>query len=129
MFSLTVVHDAGGYAQEIGAEHKKLKISEWEIWSTDMRKDGYREVVAASLPKNYFSFCCGTSISAPSRRYTWGLYNGEKRKIKGRKKLTSRKKIGTKIFLTRMLSLYNVSTMASWLLSRYQPKTNNKLKL
>lgn len=51
MFLLTVVHDPGDYVQEIGADYKKLQISEREIGSASMRKNGYRDVVAASLQK------------------------------------------------------------------------------
>lgn len=51
MFSLTVVRDLGDYVQDIGAGYKKLQISELEIWSASMRKNGYRDVIAASLQK------------------------------------------------------------------------------
>lgn len=102
---------------------------------------------ASSCRKFLHTSCCGLAfwflvvfliffietgrsiISASWSRYAWGLYCEKKGKIKGRKKLRRKKKIETKIFLVGMLSLYSVSTMVSWLLSRYQPNTNGKLKL
>lgn len=51
MFALTVVHDLGDYVQNIGVDYKKLQISELETWSASMRKNGYRDVVAARLQK------------------------------------------------------------------------------
>lgn len=51
MFALTVVHDLGDYVQNIGVDYKKLQISELETWSASMRKNGYKDVVAARLQK------------------------------------------------------------------------------